>query len=179
MTQPDQISQTKYDRLKAYLIDKVTRQSEGDAAAGEDYQQKVDGWLELTYTKTGLDLNEHLRKKLFYEVRAELIGYGPLQPLLDDSQNSEIMVTGTNQVYVERNGKLVDVPIQFESEAHLMRIIDRMLAPIGRRVDRDTPTANSRLPDGSESILLSPLYLSTGPVLPFANSQSWISTYSK
>ncbi len=165
MTQPDQISQTKYDRLKAYLIDKVTRQSEGDAAAGEDYQQKVDGWLELTYTKTGLDLNEHLRKKLFYEVRAELIGYGPLQPLLDDSQNSEIMVTGTNQVYVERNGKLVDVPIQFESEAHLMRIIDRMLAPIGRRVDRDTPTADSRLPDGSRVNIVIPPVSVDGPCI--------------
>jgi len=165
MAQPAQFSQTEYDRLKAYLIDKVTRQSEGDVAAGVEYQDKVDSWLEKTYAKIGLDLNEELRNKLFYDVKAELIGYGPLQPLLDDSQNSEIMVTGANQVYVERQGKLVDVPIQFENEAHLMRIIDRMLALIGRRVDRDTPTADSRLPDGSRVNIVIPPVSVDGPCI--------------
>jgi len=165
MTQTSQFSQTEYDRLKAYLIDKVTRQSEGDVAAGVEYQDKVDSWLEKTYAKIGLDLNEELRNKLFYDVKAELIGYGPLQPLLDDSQNSEIMVTGANQVYVERQGKLVDVPIQFENEAHLMRIIDRMLALIGRRVDRDTPTADSRLPDGSRVNIVIPPVSVDGPCI--------------
>ena len=165
MTQPAQFSQTEYDRLKAFLIDKVTRQSEGDTVAGEAFQHKVEGWLEQTYAKTGLNLNEHLRQKLFYEVLAELVGYGPLQPLLDDSQNSEIMVTGPKQVYVERGGKLVDVPIQFDNEAHLMRIVDRMLAPIGRRVDRDTPTADSRLPDGSRVNIVIPPVSVDGPCI--------------
>ena len=142
MTEPSQFSQNEYDRLKAYLIDKVTRQSEGFVSFGEEYQHKIEKWVSETYAKTGLNLNDHLRQKLFRDVLAELVGYGPLQPLLDDNQNSEIMVTGPNQVYVERKGKLIDVPVKFDNEAHLMRIVDRMLAPIGRHVDRDTPTAN-------------------------------------
>jgi pilus assembly protein CpaF len=163
MTQPAKFSQIEYDRLKAFLIDRVTRQSEGDAAAGESYRHKVEQWLGQTYAKTGLNLDENLRIKLFYEVMAELVGYGPLQPLLDDAQNSEIMVTGPDQVYVERHGKLVDVPIRFENETHLMRIIDRMLAPVGRRVDRDTPTADSRLPDGSRVNIVIPPVSVDGP----------------
>lgn len=165
MAETPQFSQADYDRLKAYLIEKVTRLSEGYTTFGEEYQQKVEGWLEETYEKTKLDLNEHLRQKLFREVKAELIGYGPLQPLLDDSQNSEIMVTGPDQVYVERGGKLIDVPYKFDSEAHMMRIIDRMLAPIGRRVDRDNPTADSRLPDGSRVNVVIPPVSVDGPCL--------------
>jgi pilus assembly protein CpaF len=165
MTQSAQLTQTEYDRLKAYIIEKVTRQSEGNAVSGESYQQVVENWIEQIFASTDVDLSERIRKKLFYEVKAELIGYGPLQPLLDDVQNSEIMVTGPNQVYVERHGKLVDVPIQFKDEAHLMRIIDRMLAPIGRRVDRDSPTADSRLPDGSRVNVVVPPVSVDGPCL--------------
>ncbi len=165
MTETSQFSQSEYDRLKSFLIDKVTHQSEGYAATGEEYQHKVGHWLEQTYAKTGLNLNEHLRAKLFSDVMAELVGYGPLQPLLDDPQNSEIMVVGPHQIYIERQGKLIDVPIQFDNEAHLMRIIDRMLAPIGRRVDRDTPTADSRLPDGSRVNIVIPPVSVDGPCI--------------
>jgi len=165
MTQSTQFSQTEYDRLKNFLVEKVTRLSENDAAYGEEYHQKVEEWLTKTYAKTGLNLNEHLRIKLFSDVLAELTGYGPLQPLLNDSQNSEIMVTGPDQIYVERNGKLVDVPYKFDDEAHMYRIIDRMLAPIGRRVDRDTPTADSRLPDGSRVNIVIPPVSVDGPCI--------------
>ncbi len=165
MTQPSQFSQSEYDRLKAYLIDKVTRQSEGYVSFGEEYQHKVEKWVSETFAKTGLQLTEHLQQKLFRDVKAELIGYGPLQPLLDDPENSEIMVAGPDQIYVERKGKLVDVPIRFENEAHLMRIIDRMLAPVGRRVDRDTPTADSRLPDGSRINIVIPPVSVDGPCI--------------
>ena len=165
MTEPSQFSQNEYDRLKAYLIDKVTRQSEGFVSFGEEYQHKIEKWVSETYAKTGLNLNDHLRQKLFRDVLAELVGYGPLQPLLDDNQNSEIMVTGPNQVYVERKGKLIDVPVKFDNEAHLMRIVDRMLAPIGRHVDRDTPTADSRLPDGSRVNIVIPPVSVDGPCI--------------
>jgi len=165
MSEPSQFSQTEYDRLKGYLIEKVTRQSEGYTTFGEEYQHNVEKWLEESYAKTKLDLNEHLRRKLFQEVKAELIGYGPLQPLLDDAENSEIMVTGPNQIYVERKGKLIDVPIKFDNEAHVMRIIDRMLAPVGRRVDRDNPSADSRLPDGSRVNVVIPPVSVDGPCI--------------
>jgi pilus assembly protein CpaF len=165
MTEQPQFSQNEYDRLKTYLIEKVTRQGEGYTTFDDEYQHNVEKWLDEAYAKTKLNLNEHLRQKLFREVKAELIGYGPLQPLLDDSQNAEVMVTGPDQVYVERGGKLMDVPVKFDSEAHLMRIIDRMLAPIGRRVDRDNPTADSRLPDGSRVNVVIPPVSVDGPCI--------------
>lgn len=165
MTESTQFSQTEYDRLKNFLIEKVTRLSEKDAAYGDAYQQKAVQWLEQVYAKTGLSLNEHIREKLFRDVLAELIGYGPLQPLLEDTRNSEIMVTGPDQIYVERNGKFVDVPYKFDNEAHMYRIIDRMLAPIGRRVDRDNPTADSRLPDGSRVNIVIPPVSVDGPCI--------------
>jgi pilus assembly protein CpaF len=165
MAQSSLLSQTEYDRLKAYIVEKVTRQSEGNAVSGQVYEQEIENWIKQIYATTDVGLSENIREMLFYEVKAELIGYGPLQPLLDDVQNSEIMVTGPNQVYVERNGKLVDVPIQFKDEAHIMRIIDRMLAPLGRRVDRDSPTADSRLPDGSRVNVVIPPVSVDGPCI--------------
>ncbi|MFN2127528.1 MAG: CpaF family protein, partial [Anaerolineales bacterium] len=165
MAQSPLLSRTEYDRLKAYIVEKVTRQSEGNAVSGQVYEQEIENWIKQIYATTDVGLSENIREMLFYEVKAELIGYGPLQPLLDDVQNSEIMVTGPNQVYVERNGKLVDVPIQFKDEAHIMRIIDRMLAPLGRRVDRDSPTADSRLPDGSRVNVVIPPVSVDGPCI--------------
>jgi len=165
MNQSTQFSEADYDRLKAFLIEKVTRQGEGYAAYGEEYQQKVEDWIADIYAKTKLSLNEHLRQQLFHDVLAELVGFGPLQPLLNDPQNSEIMVTGPKQIYVERQGKLMDVPFEFDDEAHLMRIIDRMLAPLGRRVDRDNPTADTRLPDGSRVNIVIPPVSVDGPCI--------------
>jgi pilus assembly protein CpaF len=166
MTQPPpQFSQAEYDRLKAYLIERVTRQGEGYTAYGEAYEQQVESWVEEAYAKTKLTLNEHLHQQLYRDVLADLVGFGPLQPLLNDPQNSEIMVSGPKQIYVERQGKLVDVPLEFEDEAHLMRIIDRMLAPLGRRVDRDNPTADARLPDGSRVNIVIPPVSVDGPCI--------------
>jgi pilus assembly protein CpaF len=96
---------------------------------------------------------------------AELIGYCPLQELLDDPENSEIMVYGPNQVYVERGGKLVDVDIRFKDSDHLMRIIHRMLHPVGRQVNVDSPTADARLPDGSRLNVVIPPVAVDGPCI--------------
>lgn len=181
MTQPKQFSPVDYDRLKLYLIEKVTHQGEDFEFFGEEYQNKVEGWVADAYAKTKLNLSENLRQQLFRDVLADLVGFGPLQTLLNDPQNSEIMVSGPKQIYVERQGKLVDVPFEFDDEAHLLRIIDRMLAPMGRRVDRDNPTADARLPDGSRVNIVIPPVSVDGPcitirkftVLDF-NMDEWI-----
>ncbi|MBN1667615.1 MAG: CpaF family protein, partial [Anaerolineales bacterium] len=154
----------EYQRLKDFLIENVARRSEGHLP-GPDYAEQVRKWLEEAYTRTRLTLSNPVRDQVFKEVMAEMVGYGPLQPLLEDPNNSEIMVAGPKQVYVERNGKLVDVPIEFEDEAHVLRIIDRMLSPVGRRVDRDNPTADARLPDGSRVNVVVPPVSVDGPCI--------------
>jgi pilus assembly protein CpaF len=93
----------------------------------------------------------------------EILGYGPLQPLLDDPEVTEIMVNGPYQVYVERHGKIEMTSVRFRDERHLMRIIEKILLPLGKRVDERVPMVDARLPDGSRvNVVISPVSLN-GP----------------
>ncbi len=87
------------------------------------------------------------RHRLFEQIAAEILGFGPLQPLLEDETITEIMVNGAKNIYIERNGKIQRVPLTFESDDHVMRIIDRIVAPLGRRIDESSPYVDARLPD--------------------------------
>jgi len=105
------------------------------------------------------------RERLFEQIVAEILGLGPLDPLLRDPTITEIMVNGPKNIYVERNGKIERVRAAFESEEHLMRIIERIVAPLGRRIDESVPYQDARLPDGSRvNAIIPPLSL-VGPVL--------------
>lgn len=105
------------------------------------------------------------RTKLLDWVIADIIGYGPLQPLLNDPEITEIMVNRHNEVYVERFGKIETTNVTFEDDAHIRRIIDRIVAPIGRRVDESSPMVDARLPNGFRvNATIPPLSL-IGPVL--------------
>lgn len=105
------------------------------------------------------------KHRLFEQIAAEILGFGPLQPLLEDDSITEIMVNGAKNIYVERKGKLHRVPVTFESDEHVSRIIDRIVAPIGRRIDESSPYVDARLPDGSRvNAVIPPLSL-VGPVL--------------
>ncbi len=119
--------------------------------------------LAQIYTKTGLQLSQKLREQLFREVLDELFGYGPLQALLDDPKITEIMVNGPQQVYVESKGKVAKSEITFENNEHVLRLIDRIIAPLGRRVDADHPTVDARLPDGSRVNAVIPPVAIDGP----------------
>jgi len=105
------------------------------------------------------------RDSLVQSVLYELVGLGPLELLLEDETVTEIMVNGPTQVYVEREGRLTLTEVCFDDEAHLRRIIERILAPLGRRADDSSPIADGRLADGSRiNIILPPLSL-CGPIL--------------
>jgi pilus assembly protein CpaF len=105
------------------------------------------------------------RERLFEQIVAEILGLGPLEPLLQEDSISEVMVNGPKNIYVERGGKLQRVRTAFESEEHLMRIIERIVAPLGRRIDESVPYVDARLQDGSRvNAIIPPLSL-VGPVL--------------
>jgi pilus assembly protein CpaF len=89
------------------------------------------------------------RARLFEAVCSEILGYGPIDPLLKDESIGEIMVNGPKQVYIERDGKLVLTEVQFQDNEHVMRIIERIVSPLGRRIDESSPYVDARLPDGS------------------------------
>jgi pilus assembly protein CpaF len=90
-----------------------------------------------------------MRKQIFHDILDELTGYGPIQPLLDDPDVSEVMVNGPKKVFIEKSGKLTKSGVTFDDDDHVVRIIERIILPLGRRVDADSPTVDARLPDGS------------------------------
>jgi len=146
--------------LVAHLIEVVTRQSQA-----QGYQEDVEPWLQQAYDDLDLNLSETARVKIFDQVQAEMLGYGPIQPLLEDPLISEIMVYGSGQVYVERNGELLDTNLRFDDDEHVLRIIDRMLHPLGRQVNRESPLADTRLPDGSRVNIAIPPVVIDGPTI--------------
>ncbi len=112
------------------------------------------------------------RDRVTAGVLNEILGYGPIEPLLNDPSVSEIMVNGPHRVYVERSGRIAETDVTFEDDEHVMRVIDKILSPIGRRVDESSPMVNARLPDGSRvNVVISPLSLN-GPTLTIRKFKS-------
>ena len=118
---------------------------------------------QLALDRTPLTRDE--RKRLVREIADDILGYGPLEPLLRDDSITEIMVNGHDRIYVERSGKLEAHKTSFVDDAHLLRIIDKIVSQIGRRIDEASPMVDARLPDGSRvNAIIPPLSL-RGPTL--------------
>lgn len=109
--------------------------------------------------------NDQERAKLVADLKNEIMGLGPLEPLLADPTISEIMVNGYQKVYVEKSGRIQLTDIRFNDDAHLMKIIDKIVSRVGRRIDESSPMADARLPDGSRVNAIIPPLALDGPVL--------------
>jgi pilus assembly protein CpaF len=105
------------------------------------------------------------KHRLFEQIVAEILGFGPLQPLLEDDTITEVMVNGAKNIYIERGGKIHRVPVSFESDEHVMRIIERIVSPLGRRIDESSPYVDARLPDGSRVNAVIPPISLVGPTI--------------
>jgi pilus assembly protein CpaF len=136
-------------KFKRYLVENVSRSLEGEPLQLGDRAELIRQRLTEIYAQTRVNLPEDMRKHLFHEIVDEFTGFGPLQPLLDDPDVSEIMVNGPKKIFIEKSGKLIKSGVTFDDDDHVMRIIDRIILPLGRRVDADSPTVDARLPDGS------------------------------
>jgi pilus assembly protein CpaF len=118
---------------------------------------------QLALDRTPLTRDE--RRQLVREITDDILGYGPLEPLLRDDSITEVMVNGADRIYVERNGKIEKAGTTFVDDAHLLRIIDKIVSQVGRRVDEASPMVDARLPDGSRvNAIIPPLSL-RGPTL--------------
>jgi pilus assembly protein CpaF len=128
-------------------------------------RQRVRGLAEEACSSTGLCPDEPAKTALLGQVIDEFCGFGPIQALLDDASVSEIMVNGPLHVYVERKGKSVLTPVRFDDDAHVRRVIERIIRPLGRRLDAKCPLVDARLPDGSRvNAVISPVAID-GPSL--------------
>jgi pilus assembly protein CpaF len=149
-------------QLKIYLSNALTQEIQAHPPAEEPRRAAWEA-LEKIRTRAGIPLEGEQRSQVFHQVINDLLGYGPIQPLLDDPSISEIMVNGAQAVFIERNGELFETEIHFEDDAQVLRIIDRMIHPLGRRVDRDHPMVDARLPDGSRVNAIIPPAAVDGP----------------
>ncbi|MFZ5877851.1 MAG: CpaF family protein, partial [Chloroflexota bacterium] len=136
-----------------------------DVSRTEEVRRTILDLFEQILTEENIVLSRPERARLFEQIAAEILGFGPLQPLLEDETITEIMVNGAKNIYIERKGKIHRVPVTFENNDHVLRIIDRIVAPLGRRIDEASPYVDARLPDGSRVNAVIPPISLVGPTL--------------
>ena len=129
------------------------------AKAGEFIRSQVRVYVK----EQRLAVNQSESDMLAEDTLNELIGFGPIQALVDDDGVSDIVVNGPNHVFTERDGRLIAEPLRFNDDGHVIRVIQRILAPLGRRVDESTPMVDARLPDGSRVNAIIPPIALDGP----------------
>jgi pilus assembly protein CpaF len=151
--------------MKVYLVNTVAQELGSGSTSASEHRQVVSEALAKAYVRAKMPLDERLRARLLQEALDELVGYGPIQSLLDEPGISEIMVNGPDAVFIERNGELLETSVRFDDDAHVLRIIDRMIHPLGRSVDADHPMADARLPDGSRVNVVIPPVSVVGPCI--------------
>ncbi|HZC32381.1 MAG TPA: ATPase, T2SS/T4P/T4SS family [Candidatus Bathyarchaeia archaeon] len=130
-----------------------------------DVRTKIEGIVDRTIALHGFAVTRVERLRLIDEMANDVTGFGPLEPLLHDETITEIMVNGPSHIYIERNGKIQRVDSVFLNDEHVLRVIDRIITPMGRRIDEMSPRVDARLPDGSRvNAIIEPLSL-VGPVI--------------
>jgi pilus assembly protein CpaF len=136
-----------------------------EATDTPDLRPQVDGIVDRYLGANSLAVTRDERIRLVDDVLAEVTGFGPLEPLLRDETITEVMVNGPDHIYIERRGKIERVANSFLNDDHVLRIIDRIITPLGRRIDQSSPRVDARLPDGSRvNCVIEPLSL-IGPVI--------------
>jgi len=162
----DQISADAYmirDRVQRRLL--AEADGEVDLSHLPQMHQMIEALFNRILTEENLLYTRAVRSRLLDWVIADILGFGPIEPLLKEPSITEVMVNGFDNIYIERYGKVEKTKITFENEAHLMRIIDRIVAPLGRRVDESSPMVDARLPNGFRvNVIIPPLSL-IGPMM--------------
>jgi len=158
----------EYQRVKTKLHRKVLGRLDLQKLASTSSSTARDEVLLLIRSMIAAEavpLSAAERERLAQEIRDEIFGLGPLEPLLKDSTISDILVNGYNKVYIERAGKLESTELSFRDDQHLMQIINRIVSGVGRRVDESMPMVDARLPDGSRVHAIIPPVAIDGPYL--------------
>ncbi|MDP3449474.1 MAG: CpaF family protein [Anaerolineaceae bacterium] len=167
LIQPGQSAMDTYQDLKSRVQSKLLSELDPSVDVTEinEVRKTIQNLFDQILVEENFVLSRTEKTRLFDQIVAEILGLGPLQPLLEDDTITEIMVNGAKDIYVERRGKLQRVPLTFESDEHVMRIIERIVAPLGRRIDESSPYVDARLPDGSRVNAVIPPISLIGPIL--------------
>ncbi|SDA76970.1 MULTISPECIES: CpaF family protein [unclassified Janthinobacterium] len=151
-------------RIHTLLLERVDLESM-QRLTQEQIRDELRGLVERLLDEEAVVINDAERRNLTRDIRNEMLGFGPLETLLSDPSVSDILVNGHQQVYVERRGKLELTDVVFNDDAHLMKIIDKIVSRVGRRIDESSPMVDARLPDGSRVNAIIPPLAIDGPVM--------------
>jgi pilus assembly protein CpaF len=151
--------------LSLWIVDRIQASlgSQSDLKKSPETDKLIQDRFAHLYRQSNLNLNDAQVKRLYQMVSDELMGFGPIQTLLNSDDISEVMVNGPNQVFIEQKGKITLSDAKFASNEHVLKIIDRIIRPLGRRVDRKWPMVDARLPDGSRVNAIIPPCAIDGP----------------
>jgi pilus assembly protein CpaF len=149
------------EELTEWLHQRLVRQLEPAAirdASGRKSREAVDAAARVLLQAEAPEITGETKEQLVALVVDEVVGFGPIDPLIRDPEVSEIMVNAPNLVYYERDGRLYESELHFRDAQHVMRVVERIVAPLGRRVDEASPMVDARLPDGSRvNVIIPPL----------------------
>ncbi|MGH8540156.1 MAG: CpaF family protein [Stenotrophobium sp.] len=171
---PDQLTSfrlsNQYQQLKSTFHRHLIQQIEGlnleiDQWDAPKLDRFINEQMRRYVMEQRLPVSQRESEALAHDARDELMGYGPIQSLVEDDTVNDIVVNGPNHVFIERDGRLYTAPVRFFDDAHVVRVIQRILSPIGRRVDESTPMVDARLPDGSRVNAIIPPIALDGPCL--------------
>ncbi len=157
-----------YAQLRERIQQRLLREFEGNAAALGNHERlrtQVEEMIGVVIAEEKVAVTRAERAALVMDLLNEIVGLGPIEPLLNDPDVDEVMVNGPFQIYVERKGKLEIAPQRFRDNNHVMQVIERIIAPLGRRIDEKSPMVDGRLRDGSRfNAVIPPLALG-GPTM--------------
>lgn len=156
-----------YFELKMKIQNKVIEELDIDfneiSEQNDELKQQLNAIITKNIEQESLNMTNNQKKKIKEELLDEIIGFGPITELLSDSTITEIMVNGPNHVYIEKSGKLQLTDAKFKNDNHVMHVIKKIVAPIGRRIDESSPMVDARLPDGSRVNAIIPPLAIDGP----------------
>lgn len=163
---PERGSQFKElkERIQEKLLGELDPSMDTNRNADE-VRRTIQDLFEQILAQENIILSRSERNRLYEQIVADILGFGPLETLLADEDISEIMVNGPEKVFVERKGKLTLSNVTFENNEHVLKVIDRIVSPLGRRVDESSPLVDARLPDGSRVNAIIPPLALNGPTL--------------
>lgn len=159
---PDSVHTDLKQRVQNRLLAEM---EQIDITRRDELRNQIEELFSAILAEESMVLSRAERQRLFEAIAADIMGFGPIESLLEDESVTEIMVNGPKNIFVERKGMLTRASISFDDNQHVSRVIDRIVAPLGRRVDESQPMVDARLPDGSRvNVIIPPLAL-CGPTV--------------
>ncbi len=171
MPVPSQPRTINIQNLKNHILQVISRELESDPRLNEDRRSVVLQLVHQAFIDLKYNFPNTLKDQVTREILDELLGFGPLQAYLDDPEISEVMVNGPKKVYIEKKGKIIKTNIEFPNDDAVLHIIDKIIMPLGRRIDADSPTVDARLPDGSRVNAVIPPVAIDGPSITIRKFQ--------